>query len=296
MTQVVEILSHRRQGTAHWCHGDARNRQRTDGPTWLSRNMPVSATKGSSWGNERSGEIFSEILNTITRVISYIINRNGILNKTPRVYVDSIGPTVLLKEVARSPNATHKRDGRPRIVPAVVHFANDGCLEDFYRLTTVSSGSYVLFWFLTASYTDHHEDVIKWKHFPRYWPFVRGIHRSSVNSPHKGQWRGASLFSLICAWINDWVNDRKVGDLRRYRAHYDVIVMTPSWCGPLDGRATHDFLWACWTKHLQVYPATRPYVSESPMYYNCQHLEWLWCNSTVGVMRFSELLGEVGTH
>ena len=32
-----------------------------------------------------------------------------------------------------------------------------------------------------------HGDVIKWKHFPRYWPFMRGIHRSSVNSPHKGQ-------------------------------------------------------------------------------------------------------------
>ena len=46
-----------------------------------------------------------------------------------------------------------------------------------------------------------HEDVIKWKHFPRYWLFVRGIHRSPVNSPHKGQWRGALMFSLICAWI-----------------------------------------------------------------------------------------------
>ena len=44
-----------------------------------------------------------------------------------------------------------------------------------------------------------HDDVIKWKHFPHYWPFVRGIHRSPVNSPHKGQWRGALMFSLICA-------------------------------------------------------------------------------------------------
>ena len=42
-----------------------------------------------------------------------------------------------------------------------------------------------------------HDDVIKWKHFPRYWPFVRGIPRSPVNSPHKGQWRGALMFSLI---------------------------------------------------------------------------------------------------
>ena len=75
-----------------------------------------------------------------------------------------------------------------------------------------------------------HDDVIKWKHFPRYWPFVRGIHRSPVNSPHKGQWRGALMFTLICARINGWVNNREAGDLRRYRAHYDVIVMT-MWYG-----------------------------------------------------------------
>ena len=70
-----------------------------------------------------------------------------------------------------------------------------------------------------------HDDVIKWKHFPRYWPFVRGIHRSPVNSPHKGQWRGALMFSLIRVWINGWVNNREAGDLRRYLAHYDVTVM-----------------------------------------------------------------------
>ena len=70
-----------------------------------------------------------------------------------------------------------------------------------------------------------HDDVIKWKHFPRYWPFVRGIHRSPVNSPHKGQWRGALMFSLICVWINGWVNNREAGDLRHYRVHYDVTVM-----------------------------------------------------------------------
>ena len=70
-----------------------------------------------------------------------------------------------------------------------------------------------------------HDDVIKWKHFPRNWPFVRGIHRSTVNSPHKGQWRGAFMFPLICVWINGWVNNREAGDLIRYRAHYYVIVM-----------------------------------------------------------------------
>ena len=39
-----------------------------------------------------------------------------------------------------------------------------------------------------------HDDVIKWKHCPRNWPFVRGIHRSPVNSPNKGQSRGALMF------------------------------------------------------------------------------------------------------
>ena len=78
---------------------------------------------------------------------------------------------------------------------------------------------------VTAKWADVHDDVIKWKHFPRYWPFVRGIHRSPVNSPHKGQWRGALMFSLICVWINSWVNNGKAGDLRRYRVHYDVTVM-----------------------------------------------------------------------
>ena len=70
-----------------------------------------------------------------------------------------------------------------------------------------------------------HDDVINWKHFPRYWPFARGIHRSPVNSPHKGRWRGALMFSLICNWINGWVSHRETGDLKQHHAHYDVIIM-----------------------------------------------------------------------
>ena len=69
------------------------------------------------------------------------------------------------------------------------------------------------------------DDVIKWKHFSRYWSVVQGIHRSSVNSPNKGQWRGALLLSLIYAWIKGWVNNGEAGHLRRHRAHYDVILM-----------------------------------------------------------------------
>ena len=75
------------------------------------------------------------------------------------------------------------------------------------------------------------DDVIKWKHFPCYWPFVWEIHRSPVNSPQKGQWRGALMLSLICAWINGRISNREAGDLRRHRAHYDGIVMSFIWRG-----------------------------------------------------------------
>ena len=53
-----------------------------------------------------------------------------------------------------------------------------------------------------------------------------GIHRSLVNYPHKGQWRGALMFSAICAWINGWVNNREAGVLWRHRGHCDVIAMS----------------------------------------------------------------------
>ena len=62
-----------------------------------------------------------------------------------------------------------------------------------------------------------HDDIIKWKHFPRYWALWGKF--------HNGQWRRALMFSLFYAWTNDCVNNRGAGDLRRYHAHYDVTVM-----------------------------------------------------------------------
>ena len=70
-----------------------------------------------------------------------------------------------------------------------------------------------------------HDDVIKWKYFPRHWPFVQEIHRSPVNFSHKGQWRGALMVSLICAWTNSWANNEDASGLRRHHADYDVTVM-----------------------------------------------------------------------
>ena len=95
------------------------------------------------------------------------------------------------------------------------------CVSYYYIST------FRLHWYLKC----YHDDVMKWKHFPRYLSFVRGIHWSPMNSPHKGQWRGALTFPLICAWINSWANNREAGDLRRQRAHYDVTVMHSQYHG-----------------------------------------------------------------
>ena len=79
--------------------------------------------------------------------------------------------------------------------------------------------------FLCFACVVSHDDVIKCKHFPRYWPFVQGVYRSPVNISHRGQWRGALIFSLIFAWINGWGNHRDAGHLRHHRTHYDVSVV-----------------------------------------------------------------------
>ena len=74
--------------------------------------------------------------------------------------------------------------------------------------------------------SDNRDEVIKRKHFLHYWPIMRGIHQSPVNSPHKGQWHGALVFSMICTWTNGSVNNREVSDLRCHHTNYDITVMT----------------------------------------------------------------------
>ena len=79
--------------------------------------------------------------------------------------------------------------------------------------------------YLTAVQSrSNHDHVIKWKHFPHYWPFVRGIHGHRwiprTNASDAEFW---FLFDL--RWANSWASNRYAGGLKRYRAHYDVTVM-----------------------------------------------------------------------
>ena len=86
------------------------------------------------------------------------------------------------------------------------------------------------------SHHNHNSDVKMsttwWRHqmetFSALLALCAGNSPVPVNSPHKGQWRGALMFTLICTGINDWVNNREAGDLRRHLDHYDVSVMMAS--------------------------------------------------------------------
>ena len=60
-----------------------------------------------------------------------------------------------------------------------------------------------------------HDDVIKWKHFPRYLPFVRRILLTKASD--------AELWYAFHLCLNKlWLDNGEAGDLRRHRAHYDV--------------------------------------------------------------------------
>ena len=98
--------------------------------------------------------------------------------------------------------------------------------------------------------TDHlkkFEQDSWWRHqmetFSVVQAFFKRIHRSPVDSSHKGQWRGALKFSLICAWTNGWANNRDARDSRGHRAHSDVTVMLKLvFCGregPMDFTSVH---------------------------------------------------------
>ena len=122
---------------------------------------------------------------------------------------------------------------------------DEGCLPNSFRwefilfIKTLSTGEHSLHISWRSTHLLHLFFLLSWwRHqmetYSASLDFVRGIHRrlrgihrSPVNSPHTDQWRGALMFSLICAWTGNWVNNQDAGDLRRYRTHYDVTAM---WC------------------------------------------------------------------
>ena len=99
-----------------------------------------------------------------------------------------------------------------------LHFLKNTCAREGYQLVwnePMHSGKITTYITTSLSWWCHQMET-----FPRHWSFVRGIHRWSVVSTHKGQWRGTEMFFFDLRLKNGCANNRVDGDLRRHRAHY----------------------------------------------------------------------------
>ena len=135
-------------------------------------------------------------------------------------------------------NPSHKSRNASNKYSTVQHFVTEMCTHVHISVTKCCVVGYGTdaFWDLWDGFImSYVRDTISthkhtwWRHqmelFSALLALCAGNSPIPVNSPQKGQWRGALMFSLICAWINDWVNNHEACDLRRHRGHYDVIVM-----------------------------------------------------------------------
>ena len=95
-----------------------------------------------------------------------------------------------------------------------------GYINGLYQTTTKHNKA----WTVCIMWGMH--DDVKWKHFPRYWPFVMGNNQSPVDSLIKASDVpcGDFIFSVICAWTNSWAKNQDACDLRHHYNHYDVAV------------------------------------------------------------------------
>ena len=116
---------------------------------------------------------------------------------------------------------------KPSFSPEWHHIVTSALCEGIYRWPVHSpqQGPVLRKTFPCRDVIMFHDDVIKLKPFRVTGPLWGESTGHRWIPLHKDQWRGAWIFSVICAWTNGWANNRDAGDLRRHRAHYDVTVM-----------------------------------------------------------------------
>ena len=102
-------------------------------------------------------------------------------------------------------------------------------------------------------------DVITWKRFRYYWPFLRITHRSLVDSLHKGQWWGTLMIPMMPAWKNSRRNYREAGELKYLCTHLWSLERT------------------IWIWIWQIYLRTSCAISFLDSYFPCAHVwNFIW--------------------
>ena len=130
-----------------------------------------------------------------------------------------------------------------------------------------------------------HDDVTKWKHFPRYWPFVCGIHRSPVNSPAKFPHVGGQYHSC-CWWLGDTKNQVITNDTGKFHNAHCLLQAhnIPScyklgvgWCDILWQYPTithyHDYRYK-WTSGLAWCQSSHPSFQPAAIFLDQEHPSW----------------------
>ena len=113
-----------------------------------------------------------------------------------------------------------------------------------------------------------HDDVIKWKYFPRCWPFVKGIHRSPMDSPHKDQWDAELWWFLWSAPEQLNKQSSRWWFETHNRAHYNLTLMAVCVFALFDGVMT-------WKRFLHYWPFVAG-IHRSPQYHPYKNVE-VWC-------------------
>ena len=170
--------------------------------SWHHHVVRISLLTGRLYGEDyilagrtwHKGTISQGHVTTVTEwLLLAIPKRDAVI---PRTHCWSYWPFV--QGIHRLPVDSRHKGSVGQCFDIFVSFA---CLSRI-RTMYIIRGIYSMLWLYATNLYIHHDDVIKWKRFPRYWPFARGIHRSPVKSPHKGQWRRPLTFSLIWVWMN----------------------------------------------------------------------------------------------
>ena len=174
---------------------------------WLSLSQQTGTMKQCNWYILMSKHWYQRHLDTSKQfptwwkirpqcISSQSRECYGVSNPTIQLFVQKIVYTI---QKSQSSALLTPFEGNPHMAEGWIPFKKyQWCGRRFHVISSrPSRRHFAILWIVTGFYT--HDDIIKWKHISRYWPFVRGIRRSPVNSPHKGQWRGALMFSVICA-------------------------------------------------------------------------------------------------
>ena len=168
-------------------------------------SIPISYAKGVLW-----------TYGLYTQVSNSVLNMHGTWPRCPIVKVVAVPISIIFTSYGKRGTGTSDL-----WVVYIRNNDNNAGIIWRFSMYNIRESILVMPWV--------HDDVIKWKNSPRYWPFLWGIHRSPVNYPHKGQRR--ELWCFFDLRLNKRLSKQSRGWCFETpsRPRYDITVMAWGW-------------------------------------------------------------------